>query len=183
MKSTRIDLSGKRFGLLKVISYSHSDRQNCPFYICRCSCGKEKTIKGKYLKNGDTKSCGCLREISGNKNLRFTGYKEIHGKFFSRIVRSAKSRKLEFNITIQQVWDLFLKQNRKCSFSGMLLNFQSNTHLYDGTASLDRIDSNKGYTIDNVQWVHKKVNMMKKEMSDSEFITWCREISGYRKEK
>ena len=65
----------------------------------------------------------------------------------------------------------------------MLLSFQSSSRVSDGTASLDRIDSSKGYTIDNVQWVHKKVNMMKKDMSDSEFIAWCNEISSYRKEE
>lgn len=42
------------------------------------------------------------------------------------------------------------------------------------TASLDRINSSIGYTIDNVQWVHKKINMMKMDLSQEEFINYCR---------
>jgi hypothetical protein len=45
------------------------------------------------------------------------------------------------------------------------------------TASLDRIDSSKGYVEGNVQWVHKRINIMKNDLSDSEFIEWCRVVS------
>ena len=41
------------------------------------------------------------------------------------------------------------------------------------TASLDRIDSSKGYIEGNVQWVHKRVNLMKGNMSTENFIEWC----------
>jgi hypothetical protein len=42
------------------------------------------------------------------------------------------------------------------------------------TASLDRKDSSKGYTKDNVQWIHKTINFMKGQMSDQEFVSWCK---------
>jgi hypothetical protein len=51
------------------------------------------------------------------------------------------------------------------------------------TASLDRIDSSKGYTIDNVQWVHKTVNLMKRELNQQDFIDICNKISYYNKER
>ena len=44
------------------------------------------------------------------------------------------------------------------------------------TASLDRIDSNKGYTIDNVQWVHKDINKMKMDLEEDVFIDNCKLI-------
>jgi hypothetical protein len=44
------------------------------------------------------------------------------------------------------------------------------------TASLDRIDSSKGYIIGNVQWAHKMVNRMKNDMPQEEFIEFCRDI-------
>jgi len=49
------------------------------------------------------------------------------------------------------------------------------------TASLDRIDSTKGYTIDNVQWVHTIVNRMKWNTDENEFIKWCDDIYEYNK--
>ena len=45
--------------------------------------------------------------------------------------------------------------------------------LFATTASLDRIDSKKGYTIDNVQWVYKKINMMKQNYDQKEFVNLC----------
>ena len=45
-------------------------------------------------------------------------------------------------------------------------------HLYD------RINSIKGYTVDNVHWIHKKINQMKWDMNLDEFKQWCVLISG-----
>ena len=41
------------------------------------------------------------------------------------------------------------------------------------TASLDRIDSSKGYTKSNIQWVHKDINKMKSDFSMLRFLELC----------
>ena len=51
-----------------------------------------------------------------------------------------------------------------------------NEYGVDITASLDRIDSLKGYTEDNVQWVHKHINFMKGSLSENKFIEYCKLI-------
>lgn len=48
------------------------------------------------------------------------------------------------------------------------------------TASLDRIDSLKGYTIDNVQWIHKHINYMKIDLTEQEFFHFIKQIYEYR---
>ncbi len=63
---TIIDLVGKKFGRLLVLerrpvpedqsSWGHKQ----PFWICVCDCGKEKLVMGRNLRDGETKSCGCL---------------------------------------------------------------------------------------------------------------------------
>ena len=56
------NIIGQQFGLLTVISFSRKDKYGNKYYICQCSCEK-KTIKEVQLgalKNGKTKSCGCL---------------------------------------------------------------------------------------------------------------------------
>ena len=53
----------------------------------------------------------------------------------------------------------------------------------DITASLDRIDSSKGYTIDNLQWIHKVVNIMKRNMSEAELVEWCKKVVIYADQK
>lgn len=66
-KNKIIDLTGQRFGNLTVIGIaekSSTDKSRDSFWLCKCDCGIEKTIRGKSLRNGATKSCGCLRKTS-----------------------------------------------------------------------------------------------------------------------
>lgn len=41
---------------------------------------------------------------------------------------------------------------------------------------MDRIDSNVGYTKENVQWVHKRINIMKQNLQEDEFLYLCKLI-------
>ena len=55
-----IDLSGKKFGALTVISITDKrDKRGLAYWLCKCECGKETVVLGRYLRNGHTKSCGC----------------------------------------------------------------------------------------------------------------------------
>lgn len=161
---------GKKFHKLTITSFSHKSRFRCIYFNYLCECGKTGVIRtasiGKHL------SCGCSykKKIGG-----------ITQKFFHAIEKSAEKRKLEFSITKQYIWDLFLKQNQKCALSGVPLKFNSSWLVIDGNASLDRIDSNKGYTEDNVQWVHKDINVMKMNSTDKEFYDWCVKVVRHNK--
>lgn len=62
------DLSGQTFGKLKVLErcedYMQPSGQHLVVYLCQCQC-KDKPlvkIKASSLRNGTTKSCGCLRK-------------------------------------------------------------------------------------------------------------------------
>lgn len=67
MQSTRDDLTGKRFGRLQVIRYSHTKDKHA-YWICICDCGTECVKLGKRLKNGTTTSCGCWRYLAKRKH-------------------------------------------------------------------------------------------------------------------
>lgn len=56
-----IDLTGKKFGRLTVIRQDGRDDYGRIKWLCECECGRISTIIGNLLKNGTTKSCGCLR--------------------------------------------------------------------------------------------------------------------------
>lgn len=111
----------------------------------------------------------------GIKNSNWKGFGEISGSYWKHTEWNAKIRNLPFEISIEQIWELYLQQDRKCSLSGIDLHLNTKGYKYTAeiTASIDRIDSSKGYTIDNVQWVHKTINLMKMHLSDTEFIKWC----------
>lgn len=98
-------------------------------------------------------------------------------------MRGAADRSIEFSVTMEYAWGIFETQNRRCALSGELLVFGINKKNSLTTASIDRIDPSKGYIQGNIQWVHKKVNIMKNVMLSDEFLGWCQKIvdhSEYR---
>lgn len=79
MKKYCQDLTGKNFGYLTVIcraeNYITPKGQKHSQWLCRCRCGKEITVKSMRLKNGETKSCGCLRkEINAQRMKKYNTY-------------------------------------------------------------------------------------------------------------
>ena len=137
------------------------------FIQLKCDCG---TIAERYLENvAYGKSTQC-RECS--QDYMRTGYKDISGTRFCHIKTSAKKRGYLFEITPKDIYDLWIRQDKKCKLSGIPVTYQKRYDLKD-TASVDRIDSSKGYTLENIQIVHKDINMMKNTYSQEYFIEMC----------
>lgn len=63
-----VDIIGQRFGKLVVIEYSNSDSGRA-LWKCLCDCGNEKIARGKELRQGKIKSCGCSRKGKLIKDL------------------------------------------------------------------------------------------------------------------
>lgn len=90
--------------------------------------------------------------------------------YLSQINNGADLRKMKFNLDKNCLLNQFNKQNGLCYYTGQLLHFadgQKQQKLQ--TASLDRLDNSKGYTIDNIVWCHKHINMMKKDLTVERF--------------
>lgn len=114
------------------------------------------------------------RIVDGHSH-NWTGIGEIPGKHLAHYRKTARIRGIEFSVTKEYLWDLFLKQSRRCPYLQEELVFDTSFRVT--TASLDRIDSKQGYVIGNVEWVHKIVNEMKWDYTKSEFISLCDRIS------
>lgn len=163
---------GDKIEDIEVIGYIRKNNK-CRLLV-KCKCGTVYDIIPSTF--GKTKTCGCINNIYGKNHHSFTGYEDISGSYYSGILHHSKLKNREFSITIEEIWELFLRQNRKCALSGIDISFQKNNQ----TASLDRIDSKKGYTIDNIQWVHKDVNRMKTDLDLGYFIELCRNITNFK---
>lgn len=100
----------------------------------------------------------------------FKGYKEISGRFWSKILNKAKVRNIEFGISIEEAWDRLLEQNKKCNLSGEDLCFSTTNSYKNCTASLDRIDSSLGYNKNNIQWIYKYLNISKNDFEQSYYL-------------
>ena len=162
---------GHRFGKLAVLSDTGRSKTQRPVWLCCCDCGIEIEVLGKYLRNGDTRSCGCYS--TGTHNRDAVG--DITLSFWTPRVKQAIRRGIPFEITRQQGWKLYLAQGGRHALTGVEIKFSPNIRDTRGaqTASLVRKDSWFGYTIGNVQWIRKKINIMKNAMNDTEFIRWC----------
>lgn len=173
----RSDLVGKKFHHLEVLYLSDIDRTGHTRWMCKCDCGREKVVSADHLtrKSSPVISCGCKSIRAGSDNSQWTGYEEISGNWWYQHVTRERTQKyrdrVPVTITKEYAWGLFVKQDRKCALSGIELCI-SGTYQYN-TASIDRIDSSKGYEIGNIQWVHKHVNFMKRTYSQEYFIKLC----------
>lgn len=134
-------------------------------------------ISANNLSSGNSTSCGCFR---------WKGHNEISGCYWKSLQNRSKKKNIPYSITIQQAWDLYVQQNGKCALTGLDLTFVRNYCAKIGrtqTASLDRIDSKRGYEIGNVQWVHKAINRLKNNLKEEDFQYWCKVVSEFNSKK
>jgi hypothetical protein len=171
------DLTGLRFNRLQVVSLE-GKRNKRYYWNCICSCGNKKTVASNHLTLGRIQSCGCFWDESLKilaKNRR-TGSKNISGQYFSTIRKNARTRNIEFAVSVDDLQNLLDNQKFKCSLTNIDLIMELQDSKLN-TASLDRIDSSKGYIISNLHWVHKDVNKMKMDLPLKRFIEMCKLIS------
>lgn len=170
----RKDLIGNIYGHLTVISFVEQKNDGHQYWQCKCDCGNETVVKQSHLTGHTIRSCGCVHRYIQEKHPHWTGIGKISGTYIHQVHQSASKRGLSVLVTKEQMWQKFLDQNGKCALTGVELKFDSNNSIRDGNASLDRIDSSKDYSLDNIQWVHKIVNVMKQDLKESEFFEWCK---------
>lgn len=181
-----MNLSGNKFGLLTVLEpdKDYQKRNNLSnrnrYWKCRCECGNVAYAVTNELRAGIAKSCGCLRSKQNSQSHHWKGHGQISSHFFAQIIRSAANRGLVMQVTIEQLWDLFVKQNGKCALTGVDIKF-AESHKENPTASVDRIDSKLGYIVGNIQFVHKDINIMKLDHSQDRFVELCNLVSDYNR--
>jgi hypothetical protein len=107
------------------------------------------------------------------------GYGHIPHDFWTRYRIGAEKRKIPYNISIEEIDEIFIKQNGRCVLSNKLLQFNTFDKSGDGNISLDRKDSTIEYRKDNCQLVTKRINVAKNDMGNQEILEIANEISEY----
>ncbi len=173
---------GQKIAKLEILSISSKRDHNKTYFNCKCECGTIRTVNASKLIRGVVKGCQKCKNL-GESNPKWKGYYEMTGTYLKNLrnySRNRKGSKAEFTVSMDYIWSLFLNQERKCALSGQDIWFGS-THRCTNTASLDRIDSSKGYIEGNLQWVHKDVNKMKTDFSQEKFIELCKKVTQNQK--
>lgn len=146
----RKEMIGKTFGRLFVLSVAgYTGTRKRLTYNCICSCGKEKVVRAECLRNGMTKSCGCLKiETIGNLNKSHSmtntpEYKSwAHAK--SRTTNPSNKKFEHYGARGIKMCDEWLH-----SFEAF---FKDMGKKPSKNHSLGRIDVEKGYSKENCRW-------------------------------
>jgi hypothetical protein len=94
-----------------------------------------------------------------------------HQKILSNAIRSAKTKNLEFNLTLD---DIVIPEY--CPYLGTKITQILGSGVVWTNASIDRIDSSKGYIKGNVEIISRKANSMKNMATKKEMVVFAKNI-------
>jgi hypothetical protein len=157
----------KKFGNLTVLPYVgwRQGRKEL-FVLTRCDCGKEVLQMPHTLQAGKVESCGCSRyqkhdyynqtRPDGNRLFKY-GSRHHYGNS----KRDAEKRGVAFDLSYE---DFALLVSQQCFY------------CFNNATGLDRLDSDKGYELENVVPCCKQCNRMKHTMTQHEFLETVKQI-------
>ena len=151
-------------------------------------CNKCNIIKDVNEFSNDCKNSDGLRNVCKacsinhmyNIGSTFDGFIKM---LYYDLISNAKKRDIQVNITINDIKSQYNNQIGLCALTRFKLTWtkypnKSETHINNKyNISVDRIDSNKDYTKDNIQLVCAMTNIIKYRLSSDKFIEICKKIS------
>lgn len=194
----RKDISNQTINQWKILSHSHT-KGKIAYYNCIClGCNKELIVDGRNIRSGRSKSCHqCstdrsrlhsmgIRTPETDVRIKHTNENAKYAYLKRQLKASGRRRGYSFNLTINQIKELVTKKCHYCnSDPHQTVNILKNHALsqekvekygeitYNG---IDRIDSSKGYELDNVVTCCKKCNIAKHVQSTEEFKEHIRQL-------
>ena len=173
------DLIGCKFGRLTVVEYiPPKERKTRSFaWVCKCDCGNDKRVitSSTKLKNGDTKSCGCLKaERMGNLNKKYKYHdRRLYEVYMAVVARTENPNNYEYKnygargIKLCDEWRGELGFD---AFAEWAYSTGYDSKAPRGECTLDRIDVDGNYSPDNCRWITNKEQQSNRR--DNVWITY-----------
>lgn len=151
--------------------------------ICGDTKELQEFLKDKNANGGYRNQCKqCLRErnkdVWSNRKEQYNAsmrkfrntWKGATATSHQAAYTRSKQQNVPFSITLEYVRDLLEKQNYLCALTGDQLVLKGGWN----SPSLDKINPSLGYIEGNVQWLTKRVNLIKSNMDNKELLDFCR---------
>lgn len=137
------------------------------------SCGEEQDyLRRAYAAASFALGKQCRRcSNQATKNCHRGFFGPVRASWIKKCKVGAESRGIEWSVDASEIAAIYERQGGRCALSGWEIGWAGVGQQH--TASLDRIDSSGGYTVGNVQLLHKDINMMKQSFSQGRFVEAC----------
>lgn len=164
------------FNRFTIIEFSHSDNRWRKWYKVNCLCWTEKIVMGSAMQSWNTKSCWCLWSETRKSKRIPNNFSEINAVILW-YKRHAKRRWFDWKLERYFIEKIVRKDCFYCwlepSNYKKLKNSIWDWFLYSW---IDRLDSLKNYTEDNVVPCCRICNFAKSNLTISEFREWALRI-------
>lgn len=150
-----IDITNKKFGLLKAIRFDHKDKKRRYYWFFVCKCGKFKVIRKSHVVRGDCQSCGCLHFRTGkdfptyrhgmSRSKFYRVYMKIIERCYSKNCKDYKQYGGRGIICEWKSFECFKKDMYPSFVISLKKNGKTNT-------TIDRINVNGNYSKKNCKW-------------------------------
>jgi hypothetical protein len=145
-----------------------------------CKTVKERSLFFKHAQTPDGLHSWCKACCNvGNQKSRAKVNATIQGRakiFLQNAKKSAKKRNQAFDLEIPDIVGFWNDQNMVCAYSGLEMTLEAGKL---NTVSIERIDSNIGYTKDNTILVCQAINRMKSDFSYNDFYMLCQAVTKF----
>ena len=168
-----VDITGQRFGRLIVIERRGSMYDKpVSAWLCKCDCGNEKIVSLIHLRNGATKSCGCLnKEIAAERGRksRIGERARKHGDFGTKLYGIWAAMKRRCNNPKTRYYADYggrgIKVREPWSSDYSSFKLWAISAGYEEGLSIERIDVDGDYCPENCKWISKNEQNANKRVS------------------
>lgn len=175
----RTDLVGQRFGRLTVLGRAGRTSYGQARWLCRCDCGNEHTVLHSGLKNGSTKSCGCLQ-----RDLKLEPEEAGRRSLYAQYKHSAKKKGIPFELEYTQFIEIATAKCFYCDAEPSRIHKAGHNRGECVANGIDRVANNgDGYVAGNVVPCCWFCNRTKRETPYQDFVEWIARVYASLVEK